>query len=327
MDILAMGKAMKAKKAMKKLHDRLGEGVKGNQANVRTRLEQIEALKPDQILTLRVSAMEEKTHINLNKHNLRLSTMSNHQKYRMKEMIFDDFLTADGIDSTKSSNITHDAASHKVTLATGQSVGELVTVAEPVSVSRIAVSMATSAGARDKASLDLSKGVFTNAEFVNGSLQIKKQTDTNFYLTGSYESSIIDLGDNFKSLYKVENTSVLSTGSISFQTATSADGVIFSEYLELNSDGTIASPSNRYIKVKAILTGSGSVQERIVHDFLSGDRNAFQENDKIVFDGSAKLKTSHIEAMTKDATFTEGSLFKVSIRKLEFKSIEKVEVK
>lgn len=152
--------------------------------------------------------------------------------------------------------------------------------------------------------------------------------------TGIYESPVLDLGDNFKDIVKIDqiiNIPSISVGqtsaSVYIYTSTSSDNMTFSDWQPVNPDGTITSPSARYIKVKVELIGGGEVQEKLIYDFTSTESTNFQNNDKVVFDGSLKLKIQYTEEMDIDNSFIEeGALFRKTIDKLSFKTFEKMEV-
>lgn len=491
MDILSMGKAMKAKKAMKELKDRLGEGVQDIHPNVKTRLEELEKKDPGAILNKRVSALEANTAVNLNKHNLKVKAITQHDKFKMNELVYDDLADASGIDATKSRGHAHDPQGKKFQVAAGQANAEVVTVAEPVTANQFAISFVGNGANYDKVSVPLNGGVFNNTELVDGKIQLKvvgninngtqlatpkmasntapsgkvsassylntnyqpfmafnqvsspladntwmsasgqlkgwleyefstpkiikqynimlpfqnpsiapkswtfeasndgvtwtildnqvnvtnwdgsvnpnfisfpltnqgaflkyrinisQNNGSTYYVaigeleliedkassiyspSGSYESPVMDLGDNFKELYKVEEAFTVPEGTgKKVLVASSRDGLTFSEYLPLNSDGTIATPSGRYVKIRVELTAGSSTKETLVHDFTAEERSAFQENEHVVFDAAAKLKINYEYSMELDTKFVQvGTLFKKTINKSLFKSVEEIEVK
>lgn len=493
MDVISLGKAMKAKKAMKALNDRLGAGVKDIYADVKTRITAIEAKNPGVTLYNRVGEIEKNTAVNLNKHNLHINAVLNKSKFGLTDLVFDDFADASGMDATKSSGHTFDSVGKKFTIASGQTTAILVTTAEslPTVPQMATVSQVFNEQLTGSKPVDLSGGTIVDAEVVNGKIQLKLiesidngytddvtaiMTNSNipspnavsantYYTTcypwkafdkklveqnsywytypadlpvgghwlkydfgsgnkkqiqqislitelitagvygiknwefygsndditytqltsgthpnvgtkvvypfinnteyryyrlnvlgsyhpvpqyvlvtelemmesavqnfysplGFYESPIIDCGDNFKSLNKVENTLMVPVDTIvNLYTATSTDGITFSTYLPLNTDGTIASTSGRYIKIKVELIGNYTVNTRTINDFIATEVNQFQPNNYLILDGSAHMKVNYNDVMTVDPTFTDtGTLLKKTINKVSFKSIEKVEV-
>jgi hypothetical protein len=168
-----------------------------------------------------------------------------------------------------------------------------------------------------------------------GEMELMESKAQNLYSpTGTYESPVLDLGDNFKDIVKIDQiidipsvTAGQTAASVKLYTSTSSDNITFSDWQPVNPDGTITSPSARYIKVKVELIGGGEIQEKTIYDFASAESANFQNNDKVIFNDSLKLKTQYIDTMTVDTSFTDtGTLLRKSIEKASFKAIEKVEV-
>ncbi|PVC75090.1 hypothetical protein C2I27_04175 [Priestia megaterium] len=487
MDIIAYQKAMKTKPAIKKIKDRLGmEGTesgdkdaRGDYSTVKERLEELEKSAPDHILKKHVSDLEASTAINLNKHNLRVNSLLNQNKYRLKDMVFDDFADASGIDSAKSSNYVLDAAGKKVKQVNASLNSEVVTINETVQEvpQKVAVSIAFNEQTSLKKDINFNNGEFNETEVIDNKIklmltgstlgpsdenriqgtdlssspypistnvsqnivwnafndkttkywaygvnyiildfmqgneqvvnklkiyggdtynnngtyyQLKKFTisgsadnvtydilysgdqaalafkehtfennkayrfyklsditgyngspqigftkiemyglgKVNTYTSpGNYESSIVDLGSNFKEVLKVETiANTVNNTSVSVYTSTSQDGQSFSKYQLVNTDGTLAT-SGRYLKIKVELSSDGEVEERLVYDFPEDKRNAFHENDKILFNGAAKLKIEYSFDMNKDDSFIEaGILLRQKIMKKSFNYIDTVKV-
>lgn len=83
-------------------------------------------------LSDRVSEVEANVHTNLNKHNLRVSSLLNKKRYKLKDMIMDDFSDDTGINLEYSVNLTHDADGHKVKQTDAGTFAVLTTVTEKV---------------------------------------------------------------------------------------------------------------------------------------------------------------------------------------------------
>lgn len=76
-----------------------------------------------------------------------------------------------------------------------------------------------------------------------------------------------------------------------------------------------------------IKTYEAASKESTIYDFTANEKELFEKNDLVIFDGSAKLKNNYSIHMQTDASFTgTGTLLKVPIQKSNFKSVEKVEV-
>ena len=182
MDVISLSKATKAKKAIKKLQDRLGmngteqgKDVRDIYANVKTRLEELEKKDPHITLYNRVSEVEANTAINLNKHNLHINSILNKNKYGLTDLVFDDFGDDSGIDYSKSTGHEFDSVGRKVKIASGQTQAEVVTTAEETTAvpRMITVSQAFNEKLTSESQVDLVNGVHANIEVVNGKIQLK----------------------------------------------------------------------------------------------------------------------------------------------------------
>lgn len=280
----------------------------------------------------RVSDLEKNTNINLNKHNLRVDTILNKRRYKLKEMIVDDFEDASGIDMLQSVNIIHDAANHKIKQTDASKGSTLVTVKETLEAAPTMFSL--SAVVNDMATItrdiDFASGTLIDTIMNGEELEMKPVALDEYKKSATWESSVIDLGTGFTRIVRFDKVVDIPTGTgLKMFTSSSVDGLTFEEYREVNSDGTIASSSRRYFKVKAEFASKEEVQPpRTIHDFASVEAANFIANDKIILDGSAKLKTTYSQAMIPvDGYVESGSLLKTTIGKTMFKSIEKVEVK
>lgn len=76
----------------------------------------------------RVSEIEEATAVNINKYNLKVAALLNAERYRLKNLIVDDFLTGEGIDFERSWNIS--IKNRNVGTTNSNSSGELITKVE-----------------------------------------------------------------------------------------------------------------------------------------------------------------------------------------------------
>lgn len=94
------------------------------------KLESISLSYMNRPLSDRVSEVEANVHINLNKHNLRVGALLDKKRYKLKDMVIDDFGDGTGIDIEHSTNITHDADGHKVKQTDTATFAVLTTVKE-----------------------------------------------------------------------------------------------------------------------------------------------------------------------------------------------------
>lgn len=329
MDVISLGKAKKVGKLNKSLQGRLGQGVKGSVVDVAARVSAIEDLDPKAGLVKRIGDVSKHTAVNINKHNLRMQMRLDMAKSKLKDSVVDIFKDASGIDMGRSSGIFHDPAEKTIKLLEGVTSGELVlTPEQSEEVPILATVTLISAGApSEKEGVPLTGGVTTDVELKEASLELIASEGI-VPKEGTFESSVIDLGDNFKELNRIEVSAIeTGTSSVEWYTASSNDGSVFEEYLPINTDGTIASTSQRYVKVKAILKADGILEERVIHDFSAEEASQFEANEYVIFDGALKLKTQYEQEMVVDETYTgEGTLLKAVIDKSKFKSIESMEV-
>lgn len=149
----------------------------------------------------------------------------------------------------------------------------------------------------------------SNIEYMEG-------VSSNTYpVTGYVEFPSHDLTQYFQSVTSINNTINVPSGTtLQIYTATSIDNVSFDAYVLLNGDNTIASTQRRYIKIKCVFTSGGTSSTRAIDDFNSADSVNFTTDSQLTFDGSLYLKTSYVNSMTKDVSFTDtGTLFRASI--------------
>jgi hypothetical protein len=353
MDIISLGKANHAKRAVQKVNTRLGDGVQDIYPNVKTRLEELEKKDPHVTLYNRVSDVEANTAANINKHNLRMNAVVNKNRYGMTDLAFDDFGDDTGIDKAKSTGFLFDAAGKKVKIDPGQTQAEVVTTAETTSSdpTMIVVSQASNAKTQDDKIINLQQGNHQQTIAIKNpgsiGMEWEQSADTTqwivissdsytikiaekepgiYYSTGTWESPVIDLGDNYKSIYKIIYTSSDPTKATVY-VSTSMDNQSFLPFSPVNSDGTISSPHGRFLKIKIELQADGMINPKTMYDFDSNEKNLFQSDEQVIFNGSLKLKTNYTQSFNVDPAWVEtGTLLRTVINKNQFKSIEKLEV-
>ncbi|MES9780221.1 MULTISPECIES: discoidin domain-containing protein [Bacillus cereus group] len=94
------------------------------------KLHSVEVSYLNRPLSDRISEIEANIHANLNKHNLRISALLDKKRYKLKDMIMDDFGDDAGIDKENSTNLTYDKENHKVKQTDSQTSAVLTTVKE-----------------------------------------------------------------------------------------------------------------------------------------------------------------------------------------------------
>ncbi|MES9780222.1 MULTISPECIES: LamG-like jellyroll fold domain-containing protein [Bacillus cereus group] len=107
MDTISYGITNKVKDAEANLRNKtLSVGVEGKSKNVKERIDSLE--KYLEGLSLRANKLIVHDAVNIMKAHTKLNSIAKTTKYKMQNMIFDDFLDASGIDADKSSGYSHD---------------------------------------------------------------------------------------------------------------------------------------------------------------------------------------------------------------------------
>ena len=331
MDIISLGKAKKVKEMNDRTLNKMGVDPEGESMDVAGRVAKIEALDPKAGLFPRIGEVSAHTTINLNKHNLQVGSYLNTARSEYSAMVYEGFSDASGIDMSKSTGIEYDVVRKVVKVIEGSNIGEVILNEEltndpPVFVT---VSIASDEDRLSENKITLEDEDQGDVLIENGVISLNKDVLGNVAKEGLFESSIIDMGDNFKKLYRLRTIEVNQGGTlIEWYTATSSDGVTFEEYMPLNMDGTIASTSGRYVKLKAILKSDGQMVQRAVYEFNISEELEFEASEFISLDGSLKLKTLYEQEMEVDENYVgEGTLIKTVIDRSKLKTIEGLEVR
>lgn len=165
-------------------------------------------------------------------------------------------------------------------------------------------------------------GTFVNSELVNGKIELTKDGDGVYYKDGSWTSTTVDIGDNFKEYGKLIITNINNRGSsISLFTRTSDDGMNFGNYVSVAEDNSILSQKKRFIQVQIKLF-AGIESEKYLMP-LSDMTNDYTE----VESGNLKLKRNYTSDMTRDNTWTDvGGLYRDKITRDTWTRIDGLEV-
>lgn len=172
----------------------------------------------------------------------------------------------------------------------------------------------------------------TNITFSNNSITINQSDTYNgspiFEKNGSFETPAFNFGKFFLNLKTINTNISVPTGtSITVYTATSNDNVSYSPYVVLNGDGTIASPSGIFLKVKVDFTAKAQNVARTLNEFDQSESSQFDSNSQILFNGSLGMKNAYLSDMVKDTNFSDqGILVRKTINKSSFFKIDKIEV-
>jgi hypothetical protein len=242
MDIISYQAAKKAKKAAQKLNDRIGLGaaangdpanyVDGTAKTVKERLENLDSKALPESFNKQVSKLEENTMINLNKTNLKMEALLSKDRFKLENLVFDNFKDETGIDKDQSNNYTFDQSADKVKQTSPTIPAEIVTIAEETEETpqKITVSQSSKEQINEEMHVDLSKGNLIHAELVDGTvrLAIEDEENQHYFESGSYESTVIDLSENFKKFTKLNAAifyrSISGTNTIPAMTSNIAPG-------------------------------------------------------------------------------------------------------
>ncbi|GAA4881699.1 hypothetical protein GCM10023310_72150 [Paenibacillus vulneris] len=153
------------------------------------------------------------------------------------------------------------------------------------------------------------------------------ESDVYFSESGQSLFPVIDLGTHFQKINIVSSSMLVPTDTqLKIYISSSNDNITFSEFSLVDSGGNTTS-QGRYIKIKIDVLGNSVMVNRMLNDFTPDESGLFQPNKQIIFDGSLKINTNHLETMEKDTTFLEqGTLFRKSLSKDNYKSIVKLYV-
>lgn len=103
--------------------------------------------------------------------------------------------------------------------------------------------------------VDLSKGTFDNTELVNGKIQLKMIQTGQYAVSGTYETPILDLGEDWFETKLVDIVKQIHTGSTDcvLKIASSTDGITFASYVSFDP---LVLVQARYIKIQASLSAT-----------------------------------------------------------------------
>lgn len=109
MDIISYSAASKASSSEKRIRNKiLGEGVEGQYLNIDERISNIEKVIDG--LNSKANQLIINDTINIMKAHAKLNTIAKTKRYRMQNMIFDDFIDLSGIDRSKSYGYFHSSS-------------------------------------------------------------------------------------------------------------------------------------------------------------------------------------------------------------------------
>lgn len=109
-------------------------------------------------------------------------------------------------------------------------------------------------------------------------------------------------------------------------TATSSNGIGFTEFVQINSNGTINSPQNKYIKVKVELVSGKKNETSLIHHYTIDEQAKFIgiDNDVDITNGLSLKNVTTIYA-SQDTSFSDtGYVYSKLIDKSNYKKINKI---
>ncbi|KZE65183.1 hypothetical protein AV545_04465 [Paenibacillus jamilae] len=177
--------------------------------------------------------------------------------------------------------------------------------------------------------IDLSKGKYENTIFnKDGKLQLVElqKSDTGkivYASSGSWQSEMIYIADKIKSFEKVAKNTVVNgtTSTFKIYTQSSVDGIEWSPYVEVGTDGSVQSPTNTYARIKIELFSSPTENLNFTVDEFNDDRYT---NDYLnTSDDYLEMKRGYTLDYATDPTWTEdGQLHRVTIDKSIWKKVD-----
>lgn len=252
MDVISYQKAAKARDALKFAQDRLGMNgteqgldIRDKYETVDERVTELEKNNPEIELYNRVSEVSAHTAINLNKHNLRLTSLLNQSRYKLTDMLIDDFSNDSGIDYERSFNIDYDEVNGVIKQDDSLTSAELVLVAEAFDhMGLFIVNSLVRANLKKQVDVDLSEGQYGNTEYTTSISLIKKE-DQSYALHGVYETNAIHLANDVSTIDEITiDATIPEEASLTTYIALSNDGINFTEYSIDLSDAA------NYVKLK-----------------------------------------------------------------------------
>ncbi|WP_068620004.1 hypothetical protein [Paenibacillus tuaregi] len=182
--------------------------------------------------------------------------------------------------------------------------------------------------------IDLSKGYFKNMVYVNGALQLQEiRKDDNgvslYPSSGFWESEPVYIKDKITTFKNVaKNITVKGSGTYKIYTSSSPDGEAWVDYQPINTDGSVNSPKDSYVKLKVEVFAGETNATITVDEFTEQGKytNPYVNSDT----GALEIKKIYSSSSEKDNSWTDsGVLFVNKVQKSNFKKLDmvKVEVK
>nr|WP_145401411.1 hypothetical protein [Paenibacillus xylanexedens] len=167
--------------------------------------------------------------------------------------------------------------------------------------------------------IDLTTGVHNGTELKDGKLQLKQvTTDASgksiYAAKGSWESSIITIGDKVTAFQRVVKTMVGTGSNVDYKiyTKSSTDNITWSDYVEITyADGKINSPVGLYARIKIELSSTLTPTLLTLDEFIDGKYNTDYVSSS---DGSLRLKRN-ISLSPTVSTHEDGFLYRTKFER------------
>ncbi|KAF6620415.1 hypothetical protein HFE03_07110 [Paenibacillus sp. EKM102P] len=176
--------------------------------------------------------------------------------------------------------------------------------------------------------IDLSKGKYENTVYKDGKLQLVELQKSNtgkivYASSGSWQSDMIYIADKIKAFEKIVKNTIINgtTSTFKIYTQSSIDGIEWSPYAEVGTDGSIQSPTNTYARIKIELFSSPTENLNFTVDEFNDDRYT---NDYLnTSNDYLEMKRNYTLDYVKDSAWTEdGQLYRTTIDKSTWKKVD-----
>ncbi|OME53964.1 hypothetical protein BSK59_15395 [Paenibacillus odorifer] len=179
--------------------------------------------------------------------------------------------------------------------------------------------------------LDLSNGIFTNTQYVEGKLQLVNvglDGDENiiFASKGDWESETMLIKDKVASFKNVVKTIIVSgNATTKVYTKSSDDGFVWTDYVSTNDDGSINSPAKKYARIKIEIIAGFVDANFYIDKFEDSDKYS---NDFMNFgNGELSLKKDYTYQMENNIEFVGvGKIFSRKVPKSKFKKLNSIQI-
>ncbi|MED3626578.1 hypothetical protein P4478_05365 [Bacillus subtilis] len=238
----------------------------------------------------RISDIEKNISINLNKHNLRVSSLLNQSAYKFSDMVFDDFHNEDGIDAEKSVGYLFDSSKKIIKIDPSKDKAEIVLKSEYANnPTKLFISMAINEQTEKEKSIPFQLGQYEGTVYENEAIKLAKINEEEYSKAGYFESPIIDLGTNLKRIKNIfSEYAVPSNSVINLLFKTSEDGIAFTDYkpaAKLNDIDIV----DRYIRIKVELLASHTLQPKPTVSLYKFNEGVVQNGDTILIKSLDKM--------------------------------------